>query len=199
MNTEDTSAAVEPTLLKQEDVPAARRTLLTASLYGASRSWRIYLLLLVIVVGSLLAASTNMYGYVWLYLALLGAVVVAWAVLPWFIIRTHMGSEKRRIWALPGGRAVVAAKEIPAGWLASNASARPVKKNLADPLFRGLIHQADREGTRVEAIAANRFLAENYYQKKFGFTIGKARRLRGGIHMFRDPQPNEEAAASVKE
>lgn len=92
-------------------------------------------------------------------------VVVCVGILVWNLVL-----PKHHVWALPGGRAVLTARQTPRGWKADNASALPVGRGVATPLLDHAVDFISRNGG-FAAVSATSVAVAEYYAKRYGATI----------------------------
>ncbi|SEB29968.1 hypothetical protein [Arthrobacter woluwensis] len=195
-NAHGTAEVTGPPILQLRDMPAAWLTIVTASCYSLSRnsaSWVSYGILaggvvLALLLGEWVIATVTLVAGVALMLLLIVLVPIGTIVF-------NSVSRSRRIWAQPGGRAVVTAKKIPGGWEPNNASARPVRSGTATELLQSVVDYADETGAKLVTRATNRRVAE-LYRDRWGFVIGKTYRFPGSVQVSRERQAAPEDASS---
>lgn len=187
-NSHGPARAAEPPALQLRAMPAAWWTIVTASCYSLSLNsagWVSYGLLagavvLAVLLGEWVIAVVTLVAGGGLTLLMIVFVPIGTIVF-------NSVSRNRRIWATPGGRAVVTAKKIPGGWEPNNASARPVRSRTATELLQSVVDYADQTGAKLVTRATNRRVAE-LYRDRWGFVIGKTYRFPGSVQVSREPQ-----------
>ncbi|MBO0810688.1 MAG: hypothetical protein J2P23_01435 [Microlunatus sp.] len=185
------ATAGEPPQLQARDVPAVWLTMVYASLYALAHS-RLFVILfgllsaLVTVRAVLVSGWHGVPGALEFPGVVLAVVAILTVVMPPMVLLIHTIGPDRRVWTLPGGRAVVTARRTRVGWRADNASARPIGGGTADELFAAICAFADRTGAVIHAQPGNLRLAKHYV-RHYGGTMHRT--ALGGLRVERQPMP----------
>lgn len=172
------TSAPEPPQLQAWDIPAAWLTMSYASAYSVLHSRAVIILSGLIVGFGVLAVIGGGWRAAAPALVVLGAYLAACTalvvVVPPILLLVHMHAPNRRVWALPGARAVVTARRTERGWNPDNASARPIGSGAATALFTAICDYADNAGVVIHSHAGNLKLATHYINH-YGGTMHRTR------------------------
>ena len=188
-----------PPDLRPRDFARACFTVTYAGWYGAAnRRW------FTITFGAglllVLAATALIGGPRALIVVAIGIVpaVVAAAILLTLICAGILGWNlalpHRHVWALPGGRAVLTARETATGWRADNASAFPVGRGVAAPLLDAAVAYINAHGGFASVSASSMAVAE-YYARRYGASI---RRIGPARIVVAAEQPSEQDRTTAR-
>lgn len=174
----------EPPRLQRRDFLMAWWTYLYATWKAGVHSLGLKIVGLAIGVAIIAAATVLTAGEMVYVGAAVVALVVVVVVIAGGILCWNVLLPNRRVWALPGGRAIVTAHRTPRGWKPDNASAFPVGRHVAMPLLDAICEYADQTGAVLHGYAGNQALGQLYINR-YGGTMRRTR--LGRIAMERNP------------